>query len=82
MDEKHVCIGCGRRDTKHRSRICGKCALTHTRNENKQSERDRVGLDGQPIFVTHFDPDEGKPVSKCRGYRNLPGPPPEAEDAE
>lgn len=36
----HVCIGCGRRDTSHPSKLCGKCLMPPA-NENAQDDRER-----------------------------------------
>ena len=32
----HVCIGCGQRDTSHRSRICNRCAFRTRHNDTSQ----------------------------------------------
>lgn len=76
-----VCIGCGRKDTWHPSKLCVLCGCQHTKNTNEQSARDRIGLDGEPIVSRRIDPDTGKESTRTSGYRNLPGPPPDEEDS-
>jgi hypothetical protein len=57
-----VCIGCGRRDTSHPSKLCGKCMM-HTANENEVDEHDM----GRRIPLGDPQRDNGQ-------YRCLPGP--------
>jgi len=43
VDEMHVCIGCGQRDTASKSRICGQCLHTRSFGWNDEAVADYFG---------------------------------------